>query len=64
MKIGKISIFEVLTAKTFENIDGATLSVILNRKEVSYPSVSIVRALFRKMLDFVINYVYYYQYFY
>ena len=42
MKIGKISIFEVLTAKTFENIDGATLSVILNRKEVSYPSVTIV----------------------
>ena len=44
MKIGKISIFEVLTIRIFENVDGVTLSVILNSKEVSYPFVSVAPA--------------------
>ena len=45
MKIGKLSVNSDLvkiTVRTFENIDGVTLSVILNIKQVSYPFVLFI----------------------
>ena len=47
MKIEKVGIFKdliIITIRIFESIGGATLSVIIFSKEVSYPFVSVVRA--------------------
>ena len=47
MKIGKLGIHENMVNKTkriFENIDGVTLSVVLDKKEISNPFVCLVRA--------------------